>query len=76
MEIRASTIKNCRAIVDRRYVCRSIAGLATNAVVANIPVGIEQKSSAMTAKQGFLIVNGWVLTREDVAARDVLPDVV
>ena len=69
-------MKNCRAIVDRRYVCRSIAGLVINVVVGNLPAGIEQKSSMMAANQGFLIVNGWILTREDVAARDVLPDVV
>jgi hypothetical protein len=60
-------MRDYSAIIDRRFFCRSIAGLAVNVVLAKLPSGIEQE---------FLIVNGWVLTREDMAASEVTPNVV
>ncbi len=53
-----------------------MAGLAINVVLAKLPFGVEQRSRMAAADQEFLIVNGWVLTREDIAASEVTPDVV
>jgi hypothetical protein len=69
-------MRDYSAIIDRRCFCCSIAGLAVNVVLAKLPSGIEQRSKMATADQEFLIVNGWVLTREDMATNEVALDVV
>jgi hypothetical protein len=55
-------------IVRRRYFLRSIIGLAFGAAVAELPSGAEQSAGAASMDTEYLIVNGWVLTREDVAS--------
>ena len=59
----------------RRFFC-SISGLAVSVVVPKLPFEIKQWSEMPTTDQDFLIVNGWVLTREDFAANEVTDDVV
>jgi hypothetical protein len=61
--------------MGRRCFCSSIAGLAVNVVLAKLPFGVEQ-SKMGAPNQEFLIINGWVLTREDVAASEMTPNVV
>jgi hypothetical protein len=50
----------------RRFFC-SISGFAASVVAPMLPFEIKQWSKMPTAEQGFLIVNGWVLTREDIS---------
>lgn len=59
------------ATVDRRRVCCSIAGLTLNAVLAKLPFESKQGLKMAAADQMFVIVNGWVLTREDIAASEI-----
>jgi hypothetical protein len=61
-------MRNYPAPINRRCVFCSIAGLAIDVVLAKLPFGIEQKSKMASADQEFVIINGWVLTREDIAA--------
>ena len=58
--------------VDRRSVCGAIVGIGVTGVLEGIPF----RTVLGLTGQEFLIVNGWVLTREDVAATDVTRDVV
>ncbi len=62
--------------MGRRCFCGSIAGLAVNVVLAKLPFGVEQRSKMVAPNREFLIINGWVLTREDVAASEMTPNVV
>jgi hypothetical protein len=62
-------------IIGRRYFCCSIAGLVVSDIVAKPPFRAA-KIPQLPAHQEFLIVNGWVLTREDLATSDVTTDVV
>ena len=59
---------------NRRCFLWSMAGLAVS--IPNLPFETEQHSKIPTVDQDFVIVNGWVLTREDVAASKVTIDVV
>jgi hypothetical protein len=61
---------------SRRYFFRSIAGLAAGMVVARLPIKIKKKLEASTGDEDFIIVNGWVLTREDFAESEAQPDVI
>jgi len=63
-------------VLDRRYFCGSIAGVALNVVLAKLPFGTKQGSKMAAANPEFLIVNGWILTREDVAVSKITPNVV
>jgi hypothetical protein len=56
------------SLFDRRYFCYSIAGLAVNVVLAKLPFGTGPRLKMAAADQEFLIINGWVLTREDMVA--------
>jgi hypothetical protein len=51
-----------------------MAGLAVS--IPNLPFETEQHSKIPTVDQDFLIVNGWILTREDVATSEIVHDVV
>ena len=61
-------------MIDRRCFCFSIAGFA--GVAAQLPFGIIRKSQMVPAAHEYLIVNGWVLTREDVTASETTPNAV
>jgi hypothetical protein len=61
---------------NRRHFFCSIAGLAVSVVVPKLPFEIKQWSKTQTVDRDFMNVNGWVLTREDCAAREVTRDVV
>jgi hypothetical protein len=63
-------------MIDRRHFFCSIAGLAVNVVVAKRQFGIDRTSKMAIADQEFLIINGWVLTRDDMAASEMTHDVV
>jgi hypothetical protein len=54
-------------VVGRRYFLRSIAGLVLGAGAAELSFGAERSSRTASADAEYLIVNGWVLTREDIA---------
>jgi len=60
-------MRNYFPILDRRRFCWSITGLAANVALARLPFGIEKWPKIAALDQEFLIVNGWVLTRKDVA---------
>jgi hypothetical protein len=66
----------CTAAVGRRCFFRSLAGLALCATVAKLPFGAERPSKMTSADQEYVIVNGWVLTREDLAAAETSFDAV
>jgi hypothetical protein len=61
------------ARTDRRRFCRSMAGLIGGLWFGNLTL---RGSKVPIEDQDFLIVNGWVLTRKDVAASDVTFDAV
>ena len=61
------------AIMCRRRFFSSIAGLAASLLFGDIPF---LASKVLAEEQDFVIINGWVLTREDVAASKVTIDVV
>jgi hypothetical protein len=62
-------------IFNRRGFCRSISALVAGAVIARLPAA--QASEWVAIKDAeYLIVNGWVLTREDVATMELPPDVI
>ena len=63
-------------IFDRRHFCGSIAGLAAICGLVRLPFGAGQGSKTLAAKQDFIVVNGWVLTHEDLAASEITPDVI
>lgn len=63
-------------IVRRRSFVRSMAGLALGAVAAELPFGAERSSKTAGLDHGYLIVNGWVLTREDLETARVALNVV
>jgi hypothetical protein len=65
----------CEAvIIDRRVLWRSIGGAVLTVAFANAPsirvVGM------LLADPEYLIINGWLLTREDMAADGLVRDVV
>jgi hypothetical protein len=53
------------AAVDRRVFCRSIFGLGGSLLFGGLAFWMPKISSA---DHDFVIVNGWVLTRKDVAS--------
>jgi hypothetical protein len=64
------------SIVNRRCFSWAIAGFAGGVALAKLPFGIGQRSQMAPSDLEFVIVNGWVLTREDMAASEVAADVV
>ena len=64
------------AVMDRRRFCSSIAGFVASAIVAKPLFAVEQMLVMANAGEGFVIVNGWVLTREDVAASNMIANAV
>jgi hypothetical protein len=61
------------AVMGRRSFFSSIAGLAASLLFGRLPF-LALKVPAKDKE--FVIINGWVLTREDVAASKVTSDVV
>ena len=61
------------AVMGRRGFFRSIAGLAASLLFGRLPIWA---SKAPIGDQDFVVINGWVLTREDVAASKVISDAV
>jgi len=53
------------SVINRRGFCSSIVGLVGSMLFGHLAFFMPKSSSA---DQDFLIVNGWVLTREDVAS--------
>ena len=67
---RMNKIRPQPAMICRRRFFSSIAGLAASLYIPFL-------ASKVTAKdQDFVIINGWVLTREDVLGSEVTIDVV
>jgi hypothetical protein len=65
-----------RYFTNRRYFICSISGLAVSLFVPKLPFVTSQRSKTQAVDREFLNINGWVLTREDCAAREVTHDVV
>jgi hypothetical protein len=63
-------------LTNRRRFFEGISGLAVSVVVPKLPFETEQRSEKPAADRGFLIVNGWVLTREDLVGSEVTRDAV
>ena len=61
------------AVMSRRRFFHSIGGLAVSLLIGDIPF---LASNVPVAEQGFVIINGWVLTYADVAGSQVTNDVV
>ncbi len=66
----------CSPIVDRRCFCGSIVGLAVGVIVTKLPSEAQRLSKRTGAGQEYLIVNGWVLSREDFAVAEIMRHVV
>ena len=62
------------AIIGRRRFLSSIASLTASLLFGDIPFFLASRVSVK--EQDFVILNGWVLTREDVAASKVTIDAV
>ena len=61
------------AVICRRRFFHSIGGLTVSLLFGDI---LFLPSNVPAGEQGFVIVNGWVLTRADVAGGQVTNDVV
>ena len=61
------------AVICRRRFFHSIGGLAVSLLIGDIPF---LASHVPAGEQGFVIVNGWVLTWADVTGSQVTDDVV
>jgi hypothetical protein len=68
-------MKNYSSTIDRRNVSCSLGALAINVALTGLPIGIEQPSKSAAVDRQFLIINGWVLTREDMTESPVTIDV-
>jgi len=60
-------MRNCASILSRRRFCQVITAIPANFALANLSFGVRPRSK-ITLDDGFLIINGWVLTREDIEA--------
>jgi hypothetical protein len=69
-------MRNRSVNIGRRCFFRSIVGLAISAGVAKLPFEIAPRPIIPTADHEFVIVNGWVLTRDDLAVSGMTADVV
>ena len=63
-------------IFDRRYFCCTIAGLAVNIGLCSTPIARLARPRMPAGNREFVIINGWVLIGEDVAASEMTPNVV
>jgi hypothetical protein len=63
-------------ILDRRHFFGMITGLAVNIGLLKLPFGVEQRSTIVAPNREFVIVNGWVLTGEDIAASEMTRNAV
>jgi hypothetical protein len=61
------------SLMCRRRFFRSIGGLTVGLLFGDIPFLV---SNVPAGEQGFVIVNGWVLTCADVVGSQVTSDVV
>jgi hypothetical protein len=59
-------MSNFFGTIDRRWFCCAIA-LGFNVIQAKSPLGSKHESTIAADDLGFMIVNGWVLLREDMA---------
>jgi hypothetical protein len=59
--------------MDRRRFVSSIAGLTASLFCGDIAI---LASKTPLGEQEFVIIDGWVLTREDVGASEVTSDVI
>jgi hypothetical protein len=62
--------------LDRRGVCSLIAGWAVSVIFAKLPYAAEPSLPSAKTDHEFLAVNGWVLTREDIAGSRMMNHVV
>jgi hypothetical protein len=60
-------MRNCHSILNRRNFFWLIAGLAANFALTKLSFGGAPRPK-ISRDDGFLIINGWVLTREDIKA--------
>jgi hypothetical protein len=67
---RLNSSQNYYSIVNRRHFFWATAGFAGDVVFAKLPFKTGQRSQIAPSDREFLIVNGWVLTRGDVAASE------
>ena len=59
------------ATLERRGFCGTVAGWIASLVFVKFP-----QAPGQVTKQEFLVVNGWVLTREDIAGSAITHHVV
>ena len=62
--------------IGRRDFCKSVVGSALGAAAVGLPLQTEQESGLPPQSPDFAIVNGWVLTREDLASSEIPPNAV
>jgi len=61
---------------NRRSFCRSVVAIALGLVGVKVSFALKQPPKSVGSDQDFVVVNGWVLLRSDLAASDVTPDAV
>lgn len=66
----------CSIIVRRRSFVRSMAGFALGVVATELLFGAERPPKPAGLDKEYFIVNGWVLTREDIDTVRVALNVV
>jgi hypothetical protein len=69
-------IGNRPTIISRRWLCCFIGVWPVNVALSKVLGGSQQESERAGGDQEFFLVNGWVLTRDDLANSDVTFDVV
>jgi hypothetical protein len=64
------------AVLNRRRFGTLIAGWTVGIVFAKLPFAAEQSLHVAKSDSEFLVVNGWVLTREDFSVGKLANDVI
>jgi hypothetical protein len=62
--------------IDRRGFCRSIAVLTCGGIMARLLSGTAWCLEGAIGRDEYFVVNGWVLTRADVATMELAQDAV
>ena len=62
--------------INRRRFCDAVTGLLASSFLAKLPFGSKQSLKTSAEDLEFLVVNGWVLTRDDVVTSKLTHNVV
>jgi hypothetical protein len=62
--------------MDRRRFCGSVAGLIVGSFIPRLPFGTAWSAETISGGPDYFVLNGWVLTREDLGTMEWPHDAV